>query len=89
VSYWLLPSSLGGGGIWLPLTSSPWPFSISTEDVLRLPLSTSTYTDDSLLPHVYAIALYNKERAPDTAEWDMAVSPPSIPRPLFHTAWHM
>jgi len=51
-----------------------------------IPRSTSTCTDDSLLPHVYAIALYNKERAPDTAEWDMAVSPPSIPRPLFHTA---
>jgi hypothetical protein len=37
----------------------------------------SIFTDDSLLPHVYAIALYNKERAPDTNEWDIAVSPPS------------
>ena len=37
----------------------------------------SIYTDNSLLPHVYAIALYNKERAPDTNEWDIAVSPHS------------
>ena len=37
----------------------------------------SIFTDNSLLPHVYAIALYNKERAPDTNEWDIAVSPPS------------
>jgi hypothetical protein len=37
----------------------------------------SIYTDNSLLPHVYAIALYNKERAPDTGEWDISVSPPS------------
>jgi hypothetical protein len=35
------------------------------------------YTDNSLLPHVYAIALYNKERAPDTGEWDISVSPSS------------
>ena len=27
----------------------------------------------SLAPHLYAIALYNKERAPGTAEWDWVV----------------
>jgi hypothetical protein len=37
----------------------------------------SIFPDNSLLPHVYAIALYNKERAPDTGEWDISVSPSS------------